>query len=153
MIAALNISEKYQPYLRIGTCSWKYESRKRLAYDPKKKYAPNDYLSDCAKLFNTIEIDQWLWTLFPKDAEPPNSKVKDYADSTPDEQFSAHTLRKSCIQNWTINITNPKIAQRLAGHAALKTTMQYYCQITESESAQAALTIENLSRKTGVNVT
>jgi len=41
----------------LGHAPGKYESWKRLAYDPKKKDAPNNYLSDCAKLFNTAEID------------------------------------------------------------------------------------------------
>ena len=70
-----------------------------------------------------------------------------HAGIVPDEQFSIHTLRKSCIQNWANNITNPKVTQRLAGHADLKTTMQYYCQVSETERAQAALAIENLLKK------
>jgi integrase len=70
-----------------------------------------------------------------------------------DEPLSIHTLRKSCIQNWANSITNPKVTQRLAGHADLKTTMQYYCQVTENERAQAALAIDNLLKKTDVKVT
>ncbi|MGD8500655.1 MAG: site-specific integrase [Phycisphaerales bacterium] len=76
-----------------------------------------------------------------------------HARIEPDEPFSIHTLRKSCIQNWANNVTNPKVTQRLAGHADLKTTMQYYCQVTESEKAQAALAIDNLLKKTDVKVT
>jgi integrase len=76
-----------------------------------------------------------------------------HAGIEPEEQLSIHTLRKSCIQNWANNITNPKVTQRLAGHADLKTTMQYYCQVTENERAQAALAIENLLKKTDVKVT
>ena len=76
-----------------------------------------------------------------------------HAGIEPDGQFSLHTLRKSCIQNWANNITNPKVTERLAGHADLKTTMQYYCQVTESERAQAALAIDNLLKKTDVKVT
>jgi integrase len=76
-----------------------------------------------------------------------------HAGIFPDEQFSIHTLRKSCIQNWANNITNPKVTQRLAGHSDLKTTMQYYCQVTKTERAQAALAIENLLEKSDVKVT
>lgn len=76
-----------------------------------------------------------------------------HAGIEPDEPLSIHTLRKSCIQNWSNNVTNPKVTQRLAGHADLKTTMQYYCQVTENERAQAALAIDNLLKKTDVKVT
>lgn len=37
--------DKLGPYLRIGTCSWKYDSWKGLLYEPEKDYAPNDYLN------------------------------------------------------------------------------------------------------------
>ena len=76
-----------------------------------------------------------------------------HAGIEPEEPLSIHTLRKSCIQNWANNITNPKVTQRLAGHADLKTTMQYYCQVTENEKARVALAIENLLKKTDVKVT
>ena len=86
MISDLRIPEKYQPYLRIGTCSWKYDSWKGLVYDPAKKYGPYDYLADYAKYFNTVEIDQWFWSLFPQGAKLPDSKtVKAYTDSVPDD--------------------------------------------------------------------
>ena len=86
MISGLKIPEKYQRYLRIGTCSWKYDSWKGLVYDPERKYAPHDYLADYARVFNTVEIDQWFWSLFPQGAKLPNSMtVKRYADSVPDD--------------------------------------------------------------------
>lgn len=67
--------------------------------------------------------------------------------------LSIHTLRKSCIQNWANNNSNPKVTQRLAGHADLKTTMKYYAQIGKSERAQAAQVIDDLLKKTDVKVT
>lgn len=80
------IQDKYKPYLRIGTCSWKYDSWKGLVYDPDKMYGPYDYLLDYAKYFNTVEIDQWFWSLFPKGAKLPDSEmVRSYADSVPDD--------------------------------------------------------------------
>jgi len=36
--------------------------------------------------------------------------------------LSVQTLRKSCIQNWANNITNPEVVRVLAGHSDLKTT-------------------------------
>ena len=86
MISDLKIPEKYQPYLRIGTCSWKYDSWKGLVYNTGKSYAHHDYLTDYAKFFNTVEIDQWFWSLFPQGAKLPDSDtVKAYADSVPDD--------------------------------------------------------------------
>jgi hypothetical protein len=58
-------------HLRIGTCSWKYDSWKGLVYDPDKKYRPDDYLADYARHFTTVEIDQWFWSLFPSVASLP----------------------------------------------------------------------------------
>jgi uncharacterized protein YecE (DUF72 family) len=63
MISDLKIPEKYQPHLRIGACSWKYDSWKGLVYDQDKNYAAADYLTDYARSFNTVEIDQWFWSL------------------------------------------------------------------------------------------
>ena len=86
MLNDLRIPEQYESYLRIGTCSWKYDSWRGLVYDPDKKYGPYDYLTDYAKYFNTVEIDQWFWSLFPKGAKLPDSEtVRRYADSVPDD--------------------------------------------------------------------
>ena len=86
MISELKMPEKYRPYLRIGTCSWKYDSWKGLVYDAEKQYGPYDYLTDYARFFNTVEIDQWFWSLFPQEAKLPDSQmVRIYADSVPDD--------------------------------------------------------------------
>ncbi|MFC1781370.1 tyrosine-type recombinase/integrase [Planctomycetota bacterium] len=53
------------------------------------------------------------------------------AEIKPNGTLSIHTLRKSCIQNWANMNPNPKVTQRLAGHADLKTTMQFYCTVTK----------------------
>lgn len=77
---------KFSPYLRIGTCSWKYDSWKGLIYDPDKKYAPDDYLKDYARRYNTVEIDQWFWSLFAAGAKLPDPEtVATYAESVPDD--------------------------------------------------------------------
>lgn len=73
-------------YLRIGTCSWKYDSWKGLIYDPEKNYEPYDYLKDYAEHYNTVEIDQWFWSLFPTGAKLPNAEtVNIYSESVPDD--------------------------------------------------------------------
>ena len=69
MLADLKIPESYADHLRIGTCSWKYDSWKGLVYTPDKQYRPDDYLLDYAKYFTTVEIDQWFWSLFPAGAK------------------------------------------------------------------------------------
>lgn len=86
MLPKLKIPKKYKNYLRIGTCSWKYDSWKGLIYDPNKKYNPEDYLSDYSQYYNTVEIDQWFWSLFPTGAKLPNKNdVKVYAENVPDD--------------------------------------------------------------------
>ncbi len=79
-------SNKFSPYLRIGTCSWKYDSWKGLIYDPDRNYAPNDYLADYARRYNTVEIDQWFWSLFGAGATLPDPQtVAIYTESVPDD--------------------------------------------------------------------
>ncbi len=73
-------------HLRVGTCSWKYDSWKGLVYEPDKRYRPDDYLPDYARHFNTVEIDQWFWSLFPTGVRLPDpDAAKRYADSVPDD--------------------------------------------------------------------
>lgn len=86
MLTALKAPASYGHRLRIGTCSWKYDSWKGLVYDPGKHYRPDDYLADYARYFPTVEIDQWFWSLFPNGARLPDPEVaKRYADSVPDD--------------------------------------------------------------------
>lgn len=82
----VNIPEDYKPFLRIGTCSWKFDSWKGLFYDADKTYRPDDYLSDYARHLNSVEIDQWFWSLFPSGIKLPDiGTIKSYADSVPDD--------------------------------------------------------------------
>lgn len=86
MLPKLKIPTEYKQYLRIGTSSWKYDSWKGLVYDPDRIYDPGDYLTDYSKYYNTVEIDQWFWSLFPTGAKMPNPKdVKIYSESVPDD--------------------------------------------------------------------
>ncbi len=80
------IPKEYQPYLRIGTCSWKYDSWKGLYYEKGKNYRPNDYLADYAKHLSSVEVDQWFWSLFPGGVKLPEARTaKAYAESVPDD--------------------------------------------------------------------
>jgi len=86
MLPKLKIPKEYKSYLRIGTCSWKYDSWKGLIYDPDKKYNPEDYLADYSRYYNTVEIDQWFWSLFPTGVKLPNKNdVIVYTESVPDD--------------------------------------------------------------------
>lgn len=72
--------------LRIGTCSWKYDSWKGLVYEAGRYYRSHHYLADYARHFTTVEIDQWFWSLFGGSTRLPKpTDVKQYADSVPDD--------------------------------------------------------------------
>jgi uncharacterized protein YecE (DUF72 family) len=74
------------PLLRIGTCSWKYDSWKGLVYDAGRTYRADDYLADYARHYSTVEIDQWFWSLFPGGVRLPDPAVaRRYAESVPDD--------------------------------------------------------------------
>jgi uncharacterized protein YecE (DUF72 family) len=62
--------------LRIGTCSWKYPSWKGLVYSQASGI---DYLSEYARRFDSVEIDQWFWTL------PERATAAEYAAATPED--------------------------------------------------------------------
>ena len=82
----LTIPESRRPHLRIGTCSWKYDSWKGLLYDEAKDYGADDYLADYAKHMDTVEVDQWFWSLFPNGVTlPAEDSVRRYAQSVPDQ--------------------------------------------------------------------
>jgi uncharacterized protein YecE (DUF72 family) len=70
--------------LRIGTCSWKYDSWKRIVYSESKS---KNYLKEYSQKFNTVEIDQWFWSLFsPAKAVLPQKKIaEEYKKSVPDD--------------------------------------------------------------------
>ena len=69
--------------IRIGTCSWKYDSWKGLIYSEN---VGNNYLPEYSSHFNTVEIDQWFWSLFGEDkiVLPKSDVVKSYADAVPE---------------------------------------------------------------------
>ncbi|MCU0289831.1 MAG: DUF72 domain-containing protein, partial [Acidobacteria bacterium] len=75
----------------IGTCSWKFDSWRGLVYPPGKE--PINYLAEYTKHYNTVEIDQWFWSLFGKTMDklnmPDINTAEEYANSAPkDFQFT-----------------------------------------------------------------
>ena len=82
------IPPEFRGLLRLGTCSWKYDSWKGFIYEAGKRYRPDDYLHDYAKVLDSVEVDQWFWSLFPGRARLPEPKaVGAYEKSVP-EGFS-----------------------------------------------------------------
>jgi len=69
---------------RIGTCSWKYDSWKGIIYSDRSE---QNYLEEYSRHFNTVEIDQWFWSLITQNKVLlPNEKdVKLYAESVPND--------------------------------------------------------------------
>lgn len=72
------------PDLRIGACSWKYPSWNKIVYS---KPGGINYLSEYSKKYNTVEIDQWFWSLFPGSDPvlPQLSVAEEYNNSVPDD--------------------------------------------------------------------
>jgi len=70
--------------LRIGTCSWKYPSWEKIVYS---KQAGINYLEEYAKKYNSVEIDQWFWSLHGGDkiSMPETRTVSEYVSSVPDD--------------------------------------------------------------------
>ena len=80
----LDVPSQYREHLRVGTCSWKYDSWKGLLYEEGTAYHRDDYLVDYSKHLDTVEVDQWFWSLFPTGVKLPDRKtVETYASSVP----------------------------------------------------------------------
>jgi uncharacterized protein YecE (DUF72 family) len=85
MMLTTKIPPEFRGLLRLGTCSWKYDSWKGLVYEPDKRYRPDDYLGDYAKVFDSVEVDQWFWSLFPGRARLPEPRtVAAYEKNVPE---------------------------------------------------------------------
>jgi uncharacterized protein YecE (DUF72 family) len=68
--------------LRIGTCSWKYPSWEGLVYSRREGI---DFLGEYARRFDTVEIDQWFWSLHGPDTVtlPKPEVAQAYAAAVP----------------------------------------------------------------------
>jgi uncharacterized protein YecE (DUF72 family) len=70
--------------IRLGTCSWKYDSWRGLVYSDQAK---KNYLLEYGKKYDTVEIDQWFWSLFGVDkvSLPLPNIVEEYTESVPED--------------------------------------------------------------------
>jgi len=68
--------------LHIGTCSWKYDSWRGIIYPNENKI---NYLKEYSKHYNSVEVDQWFWSLFDIVRLPEFRTVKDYKSSVPED--------------------------------------------------------------------
>lgn len=70
--------------IRFGTCSWKYDSWNGIVYLESKS---KNYLKEYSEKFNTVEIDQWFWSLFPpaKVVLPQKGVAEEYKKSVSDD--------------------------------------------------------------------
>ncbi|MBL8968545.1 MAG: DUF72 domain-containing protein, partial [Spirochaetaceae bacterium] len=67
--------------LRIGTCSWKYPSWAGLVYSSRE---PVNYLAEYAAKYDSVEVDQWFWSLGKRGvALPRRETVAEYDAATP----------------------------------------------------------------------
>lgn len=68
--------------IRFGTCSWKYDSWKGIVYSGTNS---KNYFQEYSKKFDTVEIDQWFWSLFSnsKIVLPQKKVVEEYKQSVP----------------------------------------------------------------------
>ena len=92
--------------LRLGTCSWKYDDWRGLIYPDTGDL---NHLEEYGRAFDTVEVDQWFWSLFPPDIVklPDQSIVESYLLAT-DEDFkfsikapNALTLTHHCVKKKT----------------------------------------------------
>ena len=99
--------------LRIGTCSWKYPSWRGLVYSASPERtgrAASSYLGEYARHYDTVEVDQWFWSLFgtvdgahdvrlpePADVESYRASVSDrfrFSVKGPNSLTLTHFYRK-----------------------------------------------------------
>ena len=88
MPLSVEVPQKFKGFLRLGTCSWKYDSWKGLIYEAGKSYRPDDYLHDYAKILDSVEVDQWFWSLFPGRARLPEPKIVGAYEKSVPEGFT-----------------------------------------------------------------
>jgi uncharacterized protein YecE (DUF72 family) len=63
--------------LKIGTCSWNYDSWVGLVYSKKLQHA-HEYLFEYSKKYNTVEIDSWFYKV------PDIEEINNYFSIVPD---------------------------------------------------------------------
>ena len=67
----------------FGSCSWKYPSWEGLVYSSR---SPGNFLEEYAQKYQTVEIDQWFWSLGKSSYGLPNhALVSEYNEATPSD--------------------------------------------------------------------
>lgn len=67
----------------FGSCSWKFPSWEKLVYSSKQ---PQNFLSEYAQKYSSVEIDQWFWSLGSSSyGLPDRATVKEYDAATPSD--------------------------------------------------------------------
>lgn len=69
-------------FVKFGTCSWKYDSWKGIVYPDIPQI---NYLKEYSKHFDTVEVDQWFWSLFAGKVKLPGGEVSEYKNSVPND--------------------------------------------------------------------
>lgn len=78
--------------IHFGTCSWKYKSWKGIVYP---EFGQFDFLEEYAKYYDSVEVDQWFWSLFgvEKVKLPDPKTVKSYARAVADHPDFRFTIK------------------------------------------------------------
>ena len=101
--------------LRIGTCSWKYPSWVGLVYSAPKGI---NYLAEYATRYDTVEVDQWFWSLTGVDGFklPDPATVDAYRAAVPDDfRFSVKAPNSITLTHlYRKKKTDPLIPNRYA---------------------------------------
>ncbi len=91
----------------LGTCSWKYPSWKGVVYQGSDR---KKYLSEYSGIYNSVEIDQWFWSLFgsslPKMPDP--IVAAEYAGSVPENFKFTIKVPNSLTLTHYYNYQNPE---------------------------------------------
>jgi uncharacterized protein YecE (DUF72 family) len=65
----------------FGSCSWKYPSWEHLVYSSRE---PADFLFEYAQKYDSVEVDQWFWSLGKSSyGLPDRDTVQEYDTATP----------------------------------------------------------------------
>ncbi len=85
-LSRVSVPEEFRGLLRVGTCSWKFDSWKGLVYRPGVSGGAAEYLREYARIFDTVEIDSWFWSLFPPGVKmPAPNEPQELAEATPED--------------------------------------------------------------------
>ncbi|NLH17839.1 MAG: DUF72 domain-containing protein [Phycisphaerae bacterium] len=85
-LSRLSVPEEFRGLLRIGPCSWKFDSWKGIVYRANLAGGPSDYLREYARIFDCVEIDSWFWSLFPPGVKlPPPNEPREFAEAVPED--------------------------------------------------------------------